>query len=469
MVVPSISFPVAELDKIIAVQRYEERMLFLVLLLRDPAVRVVFVTSSVVDPAVVDYYLRFVPDPAGARDRLTMVALGDPAVGSLSEKILARPDVIARLRSLAAGGDRPTMLPFNVTPAEEAVAAAVGLILCGAPARLARLGSKSGSRKVAQRAGVPRTEGAENLYSVAAVAAAIGGIRARKPSTEAVVVKLDNGFSGQGNAIVELDGLGDELPASKTTFCASEESWPTFAAKIEAEGAVVEELLRVDGLRSPSVQLRISPTGAGRGAAGPGGAGPGGAGPGGNVEVLSTHDQILGGPEGQVYLGCRFPASAAYRAEITEAATRVGEVLAGEGVIGSFGIDFLVMPDGGIYLSEINLRMGGTTHPYWMARLATGASYDPARGELVARDRPKSYLATDNLKSQHLAGLSPAEVIARVDGAGLGLDPSSGTGVALHLLGAVPGYGKMGATCVADTAEAADGLHAGLAAILTAP
>jgi len=460
VVVPSISFPVAELDKIIAVQRYEERMLFLALLLRNPAVRVVYVTSSKVDPAIVDYYLRFVPEPAGARDRLAMVDVGDPAVGSLSEKILARPDVVERLRSLTvgagAGDDQATMLAFNVTPAEEAVAAALGLTLCGAPARLARLGSKSGARKVAQRAGVRRTEGAENLYSMAGVAAAAAGIRARRPSAEAVVVKLNNGFSGQGNAIIELDGLADELPASKTTFCASEESWPTFAAKIEAEGAIVEELLRVEGLRSPSVQLRIARRGAG----------PGADVPGGDVEVLSTHDQILGGPEGQVYLGCRFPASPDYRAAITEEAVRVGEVLAGEGVIGSFGIDFLVVPDGDVYLSEINLRMGGTTHPYWMARLATGASYDPARGELVAGGRPKSYLATDNLKSQHLAGLSPADVIARVDRAGLALDPASGTGIALHLLGAVPGYGKMGATCMADTAEAADELHAGLLAVM---
>jgi hypothetical protein len=451
VVVPSISFPVAELDKIVAVQRYEERMLFVALLLRNPAVRVVYVTSSPVDPAVVDYYLRFVPDRAAARRRLAMVDLGDPAVGSLSEKILARPDVLARLQSLV-GADPATMLAFNVTPAEEAVARALDLALCGPPARLARLGSKSGSRLVAQRAGVRRIDGAENLYSLAEVAAAAAGIRARRPSAGAVVVKLNNGFSGQGNAILELDGLAEVLPASKTTFCASEESWPTFAAKIESEGAIVEELLRVEGLRSPSVQLRVS---------------AGGGVPQERVEVLSTHDQILGGPEGQVYLGCRFPASAAYRAAITEEALRVGAVLAGEGVIGSFGIDFLVVPAGDVYLSEINLRMGGTTHPYWMARLATGAAYHPARGELVAGGVAKSYLATDNIKSQHLACLSPAEVIARVDRAGLALDPSSGIGVALHLLGAVPGYGKMGATCVADSGDAADELYARLVAVLT--
>jgi biotin carboxylase len=445
VVVPSISFAPAELAKIVAVRFYEERMLFLLLLLRNPGLRLVYVTSSPVDRAIVEYYLRFVDSAADARDRLTMVDLDDPSIGSLSEKILARPDVVAELRAAAVDGG--TMLPFNVTVAEVKLAVALGLTLCGPPAHLVRLGSKSGSRKVAVRAGVRRIEGAENLYSLEAVAAAISAIRIRRPEAEAVVVKLNNGFSGIGNAIIELDGLADPLPASATTFCAAGESWATYEGKVEAEGAIVEELLRVPGLRSPSVQLRIAP--------------------GGAVEILSTHDQILGGPEGQVYVGCRFPADARYRSAITDEALRVGGVLAVEGVIGSFGIDFLVPPDGDVYLSEINLRMGGTSHPYWMARLATGGAYDAATGELVAAGVPKSYMATDNLKISRLAGWEPAAVIAAVDGAGLAFDPASGTGVTLHLLGAVPGHGKLGATCIADSPDEADDLYVRLVATLT--
>jgi hypothetical protein len=447
VVVPSISFPVAELAKIVGVQRYEERLLCATLLLRDPGVRVVYVTSSPIDPDVVDYYLRFLPDPEGARRRLVRVDVGDPAVGSLSEKLLARPAALDRVRA-AVGSDGGTMLAFNVTPAEEAVAAALGVTLFGAPARLARLGSKSGARKVAVKAGAGRIDGAENLFSVTEVAAAIAGLRVRRPSAEAVVVKLNNGFSGQGNAILELDNVADPLPTSKTTFIASEESWPTFAAKIEDEGAIVEELLRGDGAQSPSVQLRISTDG--------------------EVEILSTHDQILGGPEGQVYLGCRFPAAEEYRSAIVADARRVGAVLAGEGVIGSFGIDFVVVPGDGAYLSEINLRLGGTTHPYWMARWVTGATYDQQRGELVRPNGvPVRYVATDNIKSAQLAVCTPAEVIAAVDEAGLAFDPSTRTGATLHLLGAVPGYGKLGATCIAATAEAADDLYVALVDLLT--
>ena len=445
--VPSISFPAVELVKITAVQAYEERMLFAVLLLRDPGLRVVFVTSSPVDPATVDYYLRFLPEPEEARRRLTMLDAGDPSVGSLSAKLLVDPDRLELVRS-ALGGPGAMLLPFNVTPAEKALADALGATLYGPPHELIWLGSKSGSRQVAARAGVPCLDGAEDLYSLEELAGAIEGIRARRLDAEAVVVKLNNGFSGLGTAILELDGLADPLPLSKTTFCAAEECWETFQDKIAAEGCIVEELVRAAGVTSPSVQLRITPDGL--------------------VEVLSTHDQILGGPENQVYIGCRFPAGEAYRTAITDEAAKVGAELSAEGVIGSFGIDFLVVPGRGVFLSEINLRSGGTTHPYWMARLASGGTYDPVRGELLGPGgKALSYLATDNLKSERLVGATPAEVIARVDEAGLAFDQSVGAGVTVHLLGAVHAYGKMGATCVAHSAEGARDLYARLVTLLT--
>ena len=456
VVVPSISFPVAELRKISAVQSYEERMLFVVLLLADPAVGIVYVTSEEVDPAIVDYYLRFLADPHDARRRLQLVAVGDPSIGSLSEKLLARPADRDRLRTAieaAGGGDGGGgggggggMLPFNVTRAEQALADALGLDLYGPRPELVWLGSKSGSRQVAMEAGVAVLAGTEDIFSVAELAKAIAGLRESRPDASAVVVKLNNGFSGQGNAIVELDGLADPLPASTTVFCAAEESWLTYEAKIEDEGAIVEEVVRSEGLRSPSVQLQISPAG--------------------EVEVLSTHDQILGGPGNQVYVGCRFPARPEYRLAIQAEACKVAAVLASRGVTGVFGIDFLV-DDDRVTLSEINLRVGGTTHPYWMARLATGGIYDQQSGELqVPAGGSRCYVATDNLKSPPLVGCRPAEVIERIDRSGLAFDPSTATGATLHLLGALPKAGKMGLTCIAPTSDDADELYRQVLAVL---
>jgi len=255
-------------------------------------------------------------------------------------------------------------------------------------------------------------------------------------------VKLNYGFAGQGNAIVELETPMRPLVEHATLFCAPNENWTSFEAKIQADGAIVEELVRREEMVSPSVQLRVVP--------------------GAPVEILSTHDQILTGPGGQVYFGCRFPADPSYRLVIQEAAIKVAEVLAGQGVIGIFGIDFLVAPGrrgNAVYVSEINLRMGGTTHPFWMARLATDGVYDRASGELASRSGPKRYIATDSLHEEGLVGITPQQMIDAIDQAGLGFDLTTGTGAALHLLGALGRYGKMGVTCIAATMAEAEAMY----------
>jgi PGM1 C-terminal domain/ATP-grasp domain len=439
VVVPSLTFPVAELRKIVAIQHYEERLLYLLLLLRRPGVRVVYLSSLPIDPAVIDYYLGFLPDPADARERLHMLAVGDPEPRALTAKVLERPDLISRVRELADDPAGAFLLPFNVTPLEGRLAEWVGLPFYGPRPALAPLGSKTGSRRIARRAGVPVLEGAEDLWTVAEVERAIRDLRDRIQGLEGAVVKLNNGFSGQGNAVVHLDSLTTPLEDTRTTFCAEQESWATFAGKVRESGAVVEELLRVPGMVSPSVQLRITPAGVPR--------------------IVSTHDQVLGGPNDQVYLGCRFPADPRYRSAIQEAAMRAARVLASHGVIGPFGVDFFVAPDGDgfrIFLAEINLRVGGTTHPLGMLALASEGRYNPASGELEIGGRTKHYVSTDNLKSRRLAGMAPARVIELLNHRGLGFHRGRMTGATLHLLGALRDYGKMGVTCVGDSREEAE-------------
>jgi hypothetical protein len=120
-----------------------------------------------------------------------------------------------------------------------------------------------------------------------------------------------------------------------------------------------------------------------------------------------------------------------------------------------------------VYLSEINLRMGGTTHPFWMVRLATEGTYDHSTGELMAGGKPKRYVASDNIKAPALVGRPPASVIEAVDKAGLGFDPVTRTGATLHLLGALRPFGKMGATCIADNLQEADELYDEVVRLLT--
>jgi hypothetical protein len=138
-------------------------------------------------------------------------------------------------------------------------------------------------------------------------------------------------------------------------------------------------------------------------------------------------------------------------------------------VIGAFGIDFFVTPDSGglrVFLAEINLRVGGTTHPFGMVSLAGQGDYDPASGELRLEGRAKYYVSTDNLKSGRLAGRSPGETIELLYRRGLAFDPGTMTGATLHLLGALREHGKMGVTCVGDSPEEAEERYREIVAVL---
>ncbi|MGH2749922.1 MAG: peptide ligase PGM1-related protein [Actinomycetota bacterium] len=449
VVVPSISFKESELRKIVGITFYEERMLFVLLWLRHPELRIIFVTSLPVDPVIVDYYLSFLDDPASARRRLQMISLDDPRPCALSAKLLEHAGVLDSLREDPGGRDDAYILPFNVTPWERDISDHIRTPLYGPSPESVPLGSKSGSRRVAREAKVPVLPGREDLFSVAELEEAVTQLRAEEPGLETVVLKLNLGFSGQGNAVIELEDLRAPLTASGTVFCAEEETWASYASKIAAEGAIVEQLARDPRLISPSVQLRVVP--------------------GGLVEIVSTHDQILGGPDDQVYLGCRFPAGSDYRKDIMEHGRSVADVLGSVGVIGSFGIDFVGVPDGAgydLHLGEINLRMGGTTHPFLMARMVTDGRLDENTGELVAGGRSKHYVASDNLKSERYRAYTPERAIDVLERRGLAFSRRSRTGATLHLLGALRPFGKLGTVCIADSAEEADALYDEVSAVL---
>jgi hypothetical protein len=71
----------------------------------------------------------------------------------------------------------------------------------------------------------------------------------------------------------------------------------------------------------------------------------------------------------------------------------------------------------------------------------------------------KCYVATDNLKSDAYVAMSPGAVIDCVRTSGLAFNGATATGVTLHLLGALPGFGKMGLTCIENSVERADDLY----------
>jgi hypothetical protein len=460
VVVPSLTLDQAELRKLEGSSFYEERLLFLLIRLRNPRARVVFVTSQPVHPLILEYYFQLlVGIPAShARARLTLLCAHDASPRSLTEKILERPRLIERIRVGIADPSRAYLTVFNSTPLERKLAVLLGIPLNGCDPSLSHLGSKSGSRKVFLEAGVPVPAGFEDLTGAGDVERALVELKRRKPGLRKAVVKLNDSFSGEGNALFRYPGEGGGRPVSVRDALRSLEfsvDWETvddYMDRFGRMGGIVEEWIEGAEKKSPSVQLRVDPHGA--------------------VVPVSTHDQLLGGPSGQVYLGCLFPAHDDYRMAIHEAGIRIGAVLSAKGVVSRFAVDFLVSRSApgepwSVSAIEINLRMGGTTHPYLALQFLTGGQLDPSTGLFLSpRGRPKYYHATDNLSSDGYRGLLPEDLADILTINSLHYSHNTESGVLFHLIGALSQFGKLGMTAIGNSREEVETLYAHTLGIL---
>ena len=204
VVVPSLTLDQSELQKIAGASFYEERLLFLLIRLRNPRARMVYVTSQPVHPIILEYYLQFLAGiPAShARSRLTLLCADDASPRSLTEKILERPRLIERIRAGIHDPPKAYLTVFNSTPHERKLAVLLGIPLNGCDPQLAHLGTKSGSRKVFREAGVDLPVGFEDLHTPREIEAALEELRARRPGIRRAVIKLDESFSGEGNALL---------------------------------------------------------------------------------------------------------------------------------------------------------------------------------------------------------------------------------------------------------------------------
>jgi hypothetical protein len=453
LIVPSLSLDQEVMAKISGVTHYEERMLCLLLLLRLPRTKVVYVTSEPIAEAIVDYYLHLLPGiPRDhARRRLTLLYCYDGSAQPLTAKILARPRLVARIRQAIPDPESAHMTCYNVSSLERSLAVRLNIPLYGCDPDLLHLGSKTGSRQLLREAGLAVPEGYENLGDINEVVEALAALKERTPELRKAVVKLNEGFSGEGNAVFSFDGAPDgaglapwihkRLPAM--AFEARDMTWEAFIAKIGEMGAIVEIFIEGQQKRSPSAQYRIDPLG--------------------GLEIISTHDQLTGGSSGQIFLGCRFPADPAYRLEIQAEGLKAAKLLRQKGVLGRLGVDFVSVPEGERwrhYAVEINIRKGGTTHPFLMLQFLTDGTYDPATGLYhTAAGRPCYYYASDNLEAPHYIGLTPEDLIDIAVDNGLHFHGATQQGVVFHLIGALSEFGKVGVLCVADSFEGAGRLY----------
>src|SRR5215469_8220939 len=438
VVIPSLNVDIGELNGSLQ-QAYEERFLVLLLLLRQPRRRIIYVTSLPIAPKIVEYYLALLTGvvPSHARARLSLISVGDASLRPHSEKLLERPRLISLIRSLVRD-----------------LAITLGIPMFAADPRCFALGTKSGGRELFADLGVRHPLGFENLRSIEDVDGALMRLRAARPDVTQALVKLNDGASGEGNAVVDLRDLPvagsagerDEITrrAREMAFGLPGTAFASYAAKLAERGGIVEERISGVELRSPSVQLTITPFG--------------------EVELLSTHDQVLGGPGGQSYLGCSFPADAAYATQISAEAQRIGDRLASEGVLGRFAVDFVVVRSGDgswtPYAIELNLRKGGTTHPFLTLQFLTNGRYDPDTAQFFTpSSREKHLIATDHLESSKFRGLTLDDLFDIVARHGLHFDPARQQGIVFHMISCLTELGRIGLTAVGDTPASAKAMY----------
>lgn len=459
IVVPSLSLDTAELAKVPGVMHYEERMLPMLMLLKRPRTRIVFLSSARIHPIISQYYLNFLTGvPFGhAMRRLAMMDCGDISPKPLTKKILDSPWLIDRIKKMIGDQEKAHLVVFTTTPLERTLAVRLGLPVYGTDPDLLHLGNKTGCRRILAESGIPIPKGFEDLWSTETVVDALDRLWIEDDGIKRAVVKLNEGFSGKGNAMFDYRPLAEYRGADEgmrksalekalydMKFEADDEDWPSFERQFRKMGGIVETFIEGEKKLSPSVQARVNAIGV--------------------PQVISTHDQIMGGPTGQMFMGCTFPARGEYRMKLQEDGLAVATVLAEKGVLGRFAIDFIVVPDGkggyDRYAIEINLRKGGTTHPFLMMKFLVEGGYDQSQGVYKSEtEEEKYYLALDSVLDSKYVGMGPEDLIDMAVFNELHYNSLHQHGVVFHMMGALSQFGKLGITCIADTPKECTELH----------
>ena len=468
LVIPSFSIDQRVGKKVAGFLHYEERLLFSLIRLRNPQTRLVYITAQPLSPIIVDYYLQMLPGVpfSHARERLFLLTTYDGSLKPLTEKILERPRLVAKIKDFLRP-NKSYMVCFNSTDLEQELSLKLNIPLLASNPQLSHWGSKSGSREIFANCQLDFPDGSQLVHTTEELIQETTALLTRQPHLNKVVIKLNEGFSGEGNAVLDVssiksvfsdDSSSTQSPLESVTKIISQakvqgddETWQSFSTRIPELGVIVEAFIEGEVKYSPSVQGYINPAG--------------------EVEILSTHDQILGGDDGQVYLGCSFPARDEYRLRLQELGLKVGQELAKKGAIERYGVDFLAVKEEDeqwtISAIEINLRKGGTTHPFMTLKFLTNGDYNYDDGLFYSLDKkPKYYLASDNLQKPQYHGLLPYDLMDIIAKHRLHFDSGTRTGTVFHLIGALSEFGKLGLTSIGNSWQEAEEIYHNIEHIL---
>ena len=464
VILPSISLPPLELAKVQGSVHYEERRLSFLTLLGMPKTHVIYLSALDIPNDVVSYYLQFLPGVtfSHAQERLHLISLMDRSDIPLTQKVLERPAVIERIKRHIVNPAMSYMEVYYNTELEHQLAVKLDIPVFGAAKDLTNCGGKTGSREIFKKLEIAHPKGYGSIYTIEDIAKAIADLHSECPTLKSVVLKLNEGFSGIGNILIDLADIGDcsneeaivdYLERFSDDKC-GEVSWQAFKEVLADQGGVVEAFIDAPGKTSPTIQISINPLG--------------------DISIDSTHEQELGGRSGLEYIGCSLPAKANYVQTLHHLGKEIGRELVHLGAVGPASIDFIAIPrtssdtqaltdgvvygrgDYMLYAVEINLRRGGTTHPLNATSFLTGGRYNSGSGTFkLPSGREVCYVSFSNIAPPEARGLCPNDIIDIVTEFGLHYNSSTCSGVLFHMMGALSQFGRLSGTCVAESHEKA--------------
>lgn len=442
--VPSIALGPLTRRHLAGLDYFQERNYYLAAGVREPDTQIIFVLSRAMQDDLLDAHLdllrRTLALSQASLARIHVLKVEQPPDRSLSAALLADKASLERLRTLLqsrrAGFDF-----WTVGEDEIALAGAFGLPYIGMPPDRAGADSKATAKRMFRQAGVqtPPDFGVFHDLSSLWRACADGTFSPART----VLLKLNSEEGGNGIARLPLDADLSTAQAMRSAIAIDKPyiQLAEFEEQMALQGALVETFLDDNVIASPSVKMLIDEDG--------------------KVSCLATHDQIL---LNSMYLGCRFPADAAYRSLVSSAGFRIGLQCARDGWRGIVSIDFLLTGsragsgpiEQDLWAIEINARKGATTHPYFWTRTLTGATYDADRGILHANGRETVYRSAEYVASPRLAHLSGSQILELIRRADLEYDPATRKGVLVHMLSCARLHRKIGVTAIANTHEDTD-------------
>ncbi|MCB0408017.1 MAG: hypothetical protein KDD34_07435 [Bdellovibrionales bacterium] len=373
---PSMTFPYHVIGKIKAIDAYELRGVGIEVmnLAKSPAAQLLIVTSVPLEMASVRNYLKqYLMDDEkieSAMQRIHFFNMNDASSLPLAQKILEpkNKSQLLRLRELI---DRLTnhrqypvfMKTFITTPLEGVLADQLDISIFGNPKVNAFVEVKSNFHRIAEESGVQKTTAYTDISSEKELVLALKKLA--QQSVKKVMLKKNQGTSGQGNATLEISKtLKKELLSKKLNIQKIMEdiykivkpvnkdlNAENFIEEMFAHGGVAEAFIEnivitEDGNPwSPSGQFDVYSD---------------------HIQVMGCHDQkFIPGTEG-VFEGAIYPAmSKAICQQIYKMGLKMGEKLRRQGYRGRFAMDTIVSRDPKtqketVWLIEINARSGGT-------------------------------------------------------------------------------------------------------------